>query len=429
MKELSLLSLLFLVPHLFFAQERIYRQYATQRVHQRLLAENPDMADRLKQMENHIAQFGDNPGSDSIAVIFHVLQGPNSLPIKEEEIYDQLDMLNRDFGPYEARKKEYKMDAVQALADRGVDMGIYFCLADQDAQPVRYIQTETDEWSMDDAIKKAEKGGAAPHRPDRYLNIWVAELGEGISGYAQMPGGPVHTDGIVIDQSFFARGLPSYEKYYGKGVTLTHLVGNYLGLYDLWNEETPCADDKVADTPIHNSPNASPGALNYHMSTCPGSPVEMSMNFMDNTDDGALTMFTPGQKRRVKANLSAGGFRFSVADGTATRCGKDGLEEMIDRSAMMGGNDTNSPDNNTLSIFPNPAKDEVFIAIQSTDEGLGKLSVFNSQGILLLRRNEQLNKGNFQMNIDCRNWPPGVYYIKVLFQDGSSLSENLTIDR
>jgi hypothetical protein len=35
-----------------------------------------------------------------------------------------------------------------------------------------------------------------------------------------------------------------------------HLVANYLGIYELWNEVTPClADDFVDETPNHNAPN------------------------------------------------------------------------------------------------------------------------------------------------------------------------------
>jgi hypothetical protein len=57
--------------------------------------------------------------------------------------------------------------------------------------------------------------------------------------------------------------------------TLTHLMGNYLNLYDLWNESQPCADDYVDDTPIHNAPNGRFWQYR-HVSTCDGSPVEMT---------------------------------------------------------------------------------------------------------------------------------------------------------
>ena len=37
----------------------------------------------------------------------------------------------------------------------------------------------------------------------RYLNLWVCNLGGGLLGYAQFPGGPASTDGVVILYSAF----------------------------------------------------------------------------------------------------------------------------------------------------------------------------------------------------------------------------------
>jgi hypothetical protein len=34
-----------------------------------------------------------------------------------------------------------------------------------------------------------------------------------------------------------------------------------------------------------------------HYSTCTGTPVEMTMNYMDYTDDRGMYMFTDGQKQ------------------------------------------------------------------------------------------------------------------------------------
>ena len=69
-----------------------------------------------------------------------------------------------------------------------------------------------------------------------------------------MPGGPVATDGIVIDYRYFGTGGTAIAPY-DEGRTLTHLVGNYLNLHDLWNDVSRCSDDEVADTPVHNGPN------------------------------------------------------------------------------------------------------------------------------------------------------------------------------
>jgi anti-anti-sigma factor len=47
-------------------------------------------------------------------------------------------------------------------------------------------------------VKSAATGGADPWPSDRYLNIWVCTLARGLLGYAQFPGGPPATDGVVI---------------------------------------------------------------------------------------------------------------------------------------------------------------------------------------------------------------------------------------
>ena len=37
-----------------------------------------------------------------------------------------------------------------------------------------------------------------PRPTTKFLNVWVCNLGEGLLGYAQFPGGPAKTDGVVI---------------------------------------------------------------------------------------------------------------------------------------------------------------------------------------------------------------------------------------
>ena len=86
-------------------------------------------------------------------------------------------------------------------------------------------------------------------RPTSYLNIWVCNLGDGLLGYAQFPGGPAKTDGVVILYTAF--GTKGAAKApFNKGRTATHEVGHFLNLRHIWGDRNDCTgNDLVADTP------------------------------------------------------------------------------------------------------------------------------------------------------------------------------------
>ncbi len=52
-------------------------------------------------------------------------------------------------------------------------------------------------------MKSTSGGGVDPWDAKKYLNIWVCTLGGGLLGYAQFPGGPTSTDGVVILNTAF----------------------------------------------------------------------------------------------------------------------------------------------------------------------------------------------------------------------------------
>jgi hypothetical protein len=161
-------------------------------------------------------------------------------------------------------------------------------------------------------MKSSKKGGIDPTDPTRKLNIWVCNIGGGILGYAQFPGGAAATDGVVVDSKYVGVTSNTGTSYpYNLGRTATHEVGHWLNLRHIWGDAT-CGSDLVADTPTHNTANY--GVPTYpHYSTCTGAPVEMTMNYMDYTDDRGMYMFTAGQKSRIDAIFISGGARFSFA--------------------------------------------------------------------------------------------------------------------
>lgn len=188
---------------------------------------------------------------------------------------------------------------------RSGNFGIQFVL-----DTVIRKSTTTTSWSTNNAMKKSSSGGINPTSPTTKLNIWVCNLGGGILGYAQFPGGSSSTDGVVIDDNAFGT-TGTVAAPYNKGRTATHEVGHWLNLRHIWGDAT-CGSDLVSDTPQHNTANY--GCPTYpHYSTCTGTPVEMTMNYMDYTDDACMYMFTQGQKTRAMAIFAVGGPRYSFA--------------------------------------------------------------------------------------------------------------------
>ena len=286
----------------------VTRQCASQEVLERQLQEDPTLALRMNKIEEMTEDFARNRanyrlvnGKIEIPVVVNVLYKTTAENISLTQIQSQIDVLNKDFN---ALNTDYSQ--VPALFS-GVkaNVGISFVLD----QVIRKSTTKTS-WGTRDAMKKANQGGLAPTSPTTKLNLWCCTIGGGILGYAQFPGGSSATDGVVIDSKYF--GLSGSANYpYNLGRTATHEVGHWLNLRHIWGDAT-CGNDLVADTPTHDSANF--GVPAYpHYSTCSGTPVEMTMNYMDYTDDRGMYMFTLGQKSRIDALFVSGGARVSFA--------------------------------------------------------------------------------------------------------------------
>ncbi|QBZ98241.1 zinc metalloprotease [Flavobacterium sangjuense] len=286
------------------------RACASQEVLERQLKENPELAVKMSQIEEFTENALRNPnqyrlvnGKIEIPVVVNVLYRNAAGNLSQAQIQSQIDVLNKDFN---AQNTDYNQ--VPALFS-GVkaNVGISFVLD----QVIRKATTKTS-WGTRDAIKKSKQGGLDPTSPSTKLNFWVGTIGGGILGYAQFPGGSSATDGVVIDPLYFGVYSNSSSSYpYNLGRTATHEVGHWLNLRHIWGDAT-CGNDLVSDTPSHNAPNY--GVPTYpHYSTCSGAPVEMTMNYMDYTDDRGMYMFSAGQKARMDAIFASGGARFSFA--------------------------------------------------------------------------------------------------------------------
>ena len=283
------------------------RVCASQEVLERQLQENPELALKMNKIEeftqNAMLQGRLVNGKIEIPVVVNVLYKTAAENISDAQIQSQIDVLNADFN---ATNSDYNQ--VPALFS-GVkaNVNISFVLD----QVIRKATTKTS-WGTRDAMKKTKQGGINPTSPATKLNFWVCTIGGGILGYAQFPGGSSATDGVVCDSKYVGVTSDSGSSYpYNLGRTATHEVGHWMNLRHIWGDTT-CGTDLVSDTPTHNAANF--GVPTYpHYSTCSGTPVEMTMNYMDYTDDRGMYMFSIGQKSRMDAIFVSGGARFSFS--------------------------------------------------------------------------------------------------------------------
>jgi hypothetical protein len=283
-----------------------HRLCASQDVLEAQLAADPTLAIRMNQIEAFTqkrissSNFRLVNGKIVIPVVVNVLYRTATENISDAQIQSQIDVLNKD---YTATNSDFGSVPAEWSAI-AANIGITFELAGIN----RKATTKTS-WGTKDAMKKTKQGGLDPTTPTTTLNLWACTIGGGILGYAQFPGGVSATDGVVIDSKYF--GLSSAASYpYNLGRTATHEVGHWMNLRHIWGDAS-CGDDLVADTPVAKTSNF--GVPTYpYVSTCLPAHNEMTMNYMDYTDDRGMYMFTNGQKARMAAIFVSGGPRAAI---------------------------------------------------------------------------------------------------------------------
>jgi len=229
----------------------------------------------------------------TIKVIVHVVYRVPAENISLAQITSQFKVLNRDYAATNADRAGVPAPWKGLVTDSR----IRFKLA-----KVTRTATAKTSFTWDDGVKKASTGGIPPEQPDKYLNLWVCALGGGLLGYAQFPGGPATTDGVVISYRAFGT-TGAAQAPFNKGRTATHEIGHYLNLRHIWGDTEDCSgSDNVSDTPNCAGPNY--GAPSFPTISCNNGPNgDMFMNYMDYVDDAAMFMFTAQQVLRMRAAI------------------------------------------------------------------------------------------------------------------------------
>ena len=280
----------------------------------RLLQKDPKMAKRMgvieKQTQSFVHSMRQNPSQRSqmmvtIPVVFHILYNTDAENISDAQVLSQLQILNDDF-----RRLNANQDNVWPQA---ADTQIEFCLATQDPQGnptdgILRVPTNVGTFGTNDAMKFTSQGGSDAWPASDYMNFWVCDLGSSLLGYAQFPGGPASTDGIVCN--YTATGnTGTASAPFNLGRTATHEVGHYLNLRHIWGDGGCGASDFVDDTPDSDGPNY---GCALGSSAC-GS-TDMVQNYMDYSDDACMNLFTQGQSDRMNALFAPGGARASLVN-------------------------------------------------------------------------------------------------------------------
>ena len=291
------------------------RQCAAHEKHVQMMGLDGVYAKRQADLERHTAQFVQSreearangaqmqPVVVTIPVVFHVVYANGTENISDDQLFEQLQVLNDDF-----RRLNADQDNIWPQA---ADTEIEFCLATRDpngapSSGILRVPTTSGAFGSSDAVKFTSQGGSDAWPADEYMNFWVCNLGGGLLGYAQFPGGNAATDGIVCGYQFVGIDGPGAGAY-NLGRTATHEVGHWLNLRHIWGDGPCGADDFVADTPESDGANY---GCNLGSVSC--STEDMVQNYMDYSDDGCMNVFSQGQGDRMQALFTPGGTRAGI---------------------------------------------------------------------------------------------------------------------
>lgn len=267
------------------------------------LAKDPTLALKMQAVEDHtklalsqgFTQKLLADGSIEIPVVFHIIYRTASENIPDSQIQDQLDALNEDFNLNNPGRNTIPAEFSSVESD----INISFTL-----QEVKRVYNKKRFWRPNNDMKFV----SPVVNPTEFLNVWVVNSipykGGNILGYAQFPGDNRSTDGIVLAHRYTG------TTQYSTGRTATHEVGHWLNLRHIWGDGGCGASDFVSDTPDADGPSR--GCPTYPTASC--GTNDMTMNFMDYSDDECLNMFTEGQRARMWSVFANGGYRADMAD-------------------------------------------------------------------------------------------------------------------
>jgi Pregnancy-associated plasma protein-A/Secretion system C-terminal sorting domain len=322
-----------------------------------------------------------------IPVVVHVVRHTSDEIVSDANVFAQIDILNRDFN---ARNGDLQNVPIE-FKDKIGNVGIQFCLVIKDSIGTAHsgiirVRTAVKTIGLKDSLFSDKLGGSTPWNTSKYLNIWVANTGENITGLGSYPTPtPQLNEGVIIHPRYF--GQNKTDKF-GLGRVAVHEIGHYFGLYHTWGKtrDSLCTSDEVEDTPPQKSAYA--GCPIYPQYSCNAS--NMFMNFMDYVDDPCMLLFTNGQKARMLATITH--FRQGLLQSAACSINPN---RGIDAKA-----------------YPNPARNTISVDYNLTDKfEEAYISLFDFTGREIKR--QKLVVAQNQLQWETRQMQTGLYLIAI----------------
>lgn len=404
MKRIVLaVAIVFLIPaENIFAQ----RTCASYEHLQAQIKSDPAFARKVKESEisfdSYIRQSQTQKGKPTtltIPVVVHVVYNSPAQNISDAQVQSQIDVLNED---YTAKNKDYNNYDAGYGGVKG-DADVKFCLVQ-----TRHVSTNRKLFGTDDGVKKTRQGGDDAVDPMHTLNVWVCNLGQSLLGYAQFPGGPPETFGIVILYTAFGRGSQyNLLAAYNLGRSATHEIGHCLGLRHIWGDAT-CGNDFVDDTPLHDSPNFG-CPPEGHRSLCTGTPLEMWMNYMDYTDDRCMYFLTDGQVSRADYFIDTDPQLQSIVSSSCTT--------ITTNTTFVSSTNTGSSSFRTamgeFAVYPSVTNSIVNIEFTGINNGAVEVDIYSTVGALVMRQRLAVAEGMNTKTMDLARLQNGVYILQL----------------
>ncbi len=296
--------------------------------------------------QQHIAELSLRATAEEpifvVSVVVHIVHFGEEIGVETnlsaEQIYSQFSVLNEDYNRLN-RDTTLTPAMYKTVA---ASPGFYFqpAMFDPDGNPldepgIHRFFSEKRLWNSDEVEEQLTP--VTIWDPNRYLNIWVANLANNTIGFGYYPVGAaidgmtpdlefgnMTKDGIVVNYRHFGSNFTDYGKtfdiasQYNQGRTATHEVGHWLGLRHTWGDDLfDCAiDDFCTDTPATRATSEGIGGdcanANNSCTEDENDLPDMLQNYMTYANDACMNLFTRCQVERMRTVIQTAQMRREI---------------------------------------------------------------------------------------------------------------------